>query len=902
MATRTTARKPQDPKVFPMPLGTSGMWTSGEPTSIPDGYVRMLRNMLIRPNRIATRPPFVYDNLMAISGLMRWEDLANQQTRFLALDTSRNLYMKAASGETWSAAITGTLTASRITDFANYRGKVYYMLDDGAGNPVAAAVFDGTTISAAPFNSAIFAKTVTTFIDRLILGAPRVTITSVQAAAPTTSYDWTLGSYWVASNLNRATSVLASGVKCCRLSPTSLAVSACSIMYSDPSVPPTRGAIQVTASTIERKYTWRSDLGGVDPLYEAPFTMEWVLIAGRQNNTAYALGDMIVISTSPAALTATIAAGAGVTAGTHSYKVSFVTATGETPAGAASNQVTTAAGNLQVNLTGIPIGDGSVTARRIYRTVAGDTGNYLLQQTISDNTTTTATDNTPDGSLVNVTAPSTGTAIEENCRYRCTVAGTSAAVAPQFTKLGTVIDGGTLTWTNEGSDVLQALESYVPNASTDQRFATNYLTATVPARTNTVYVTYRLKLYNSSSPALSVLAPVDVSLSDGLADGDPRKANFGQQFTAGDFFFPFINTETATSATVNLSSWIWTETSQPKVIRAANTEEPQEAAGLPTAACVLSGRFIGFKRRAFWVFKGSADPDNPLLPESPATMTDGCLGPRAVAVVDDEAFFIGENDVYRFRVGGYPQGLCGDAMMETIMDRGADWVENQATYNMPLIAIDRKYGEVWVYTQKGKLFCYHLPETSAPSAASALFQQSGKGAWTTIDVGDGFEIAAMAFNPITQEMEFSIGGHGLARLDPNVTAQDTIDNTATLYPVTKDIILKPFELYSPRYELCLHEIGIYHLASYTQAGEALWAYVSFDRGATYPKFNEVRFDPANPRIPISIFQAGLSVQLKLSHIGSAGEAAWCVSRGESTMELMSGEWPLSRPTQIASSL
>jgi hypothetical protein len=467
-----------------------------------------------------------------------------------------------------------------------------------------------------------------------------------------------------------------------------------------------------------------------------------------------------------------------------------------------------------------------------------------------------------------------------------------------------------VTFVNEGPDVIGSLEGTVFAAAegSPSAWQTFYVEAQLPlasvgpASNNPAYlVVPTLKFYNSTQSSLTTIVPIDVSFRDGLPDGDARKQNFGLQMTLGSFRYPFINTETALTATVNLESVIWSETSDPKTIRASNTFEPKEAAGLPTAACVLSGRYIMFKRRAFWVFKGTSDPDNPILPESPATMTDGCLGPRALAVMDDEAYFIGENGVYRFRIGGYPQDICGEGMFETIMARGANWVENQSTYNMPLIAIDRKYREVWVYTQKGTLFCYHMADSNAPSAASALFQQSGKGAWTQHDVG-GAEVAAMAYNPITQEMEFSFGGHGLARLDPSVTAQDTIDNTGTLYPVTKDIILKPFELYAPRYELCLHDIGIYHLANYTQAGEALWAYISFDRGATYPKFNEVRFDQTKPRIPISIFEAGLSVQVKLSHIGSAGESAWCVSRAESTMELMGGEWPLSRPTQLGSNL
>lgn len=105
----------------------------------------------------------------------------------------------------------------------------------------------------------------------------------------------------------------------------------------------------------------------------------------------------------PTACTAALAgAGAGnVENGTHSYKITFVTASGESSGGVKSNVITVVdkASDGQVSLTGIPTGPSSVTSRKIYRTAAGDTGNHKLVAEITDNTTTTYTDNTADGSL-----------------------------------------------------------------------------------------------------------------------------------------------------------------------------------------------------------------------------------------------------------------------------------------------------------------------------------------------------------------------------------------------------------------------------------------------------------------------------------------------------------------------
>src|ERR1041385_2427052 len=87
--------------------------------------------------------------------------------------------------------------------------------------------------------------------------------------------------------------------------------------------------------------------------------------------------------------------------GVYSYKVTFVNALGESVPSSASAPVTVTnnATNGQISLANIPTSsDPSVTSRKLYRTVH-DGSSYLLLTTISDNTTTTYTDNIADGSL-----------------------------------------------------------------------------------------------------------------------------------------------------------------------------------------------------------------------------------------------------------------------------------------------------------------------------------------------------------------------------------------------------------------------------------------------------------------------------------------------------------------------
>jgi len=116
--------------------------------------------------------------------------------------------------------------------------------------------------------------------------------------------------------------------------------------------------------------------------------------------------------TAPTALTAaTSGTGSGIlldAPANYYYKVTFVNAHGETAAGTASAVLATISTDDQVDLTEIPVGGSGVTARKIYRTEGGG-ATYKLLTTLSDNTTTTFTDNVADGSL-GATAPSTSDA------------------------------------------------------------------------------------------------------------------------------------------------------------------------------------------------------------------------------------------------------------------------------------------------------------------------------------------------------------------------------------------------------------------------------------------------------------------------------------------------------------
>ena len=131
----------------------------------------------------------------------------------------------------------------------------------------------------------------------------------------------------------------------------------------------------------------------------------------------------------PTVALASPAVAGNVTNGAHRYLVTFVTADGETEAGAISASVTVAdkTVNGKVELTAIPIGGAGVTSRKVYRTeAAGST--YLLLATISNNTASTYTDNIADASL-GAQAPTTNTTVDPYVTNLITAARERAEVA-----------------------------------------------------------------------------------------------------------------------------------------------------------------------------------------------------------------------------------------------------------------------------------------------------------------------------------------------------------------------------------------------------------------------------------------------------------------------------------------
>lgn len=762
--------KPNGKRHRTIPVQLGGQFSAGDPSALPDGTVSILRNYMIRPNRFEGRAPFVYDLLDAVSGFAVWQDMTNELRKTVATCSADNkLYTKNANGTGYGAGLAGLAASARLTGYTNFLNKLWMAFDNGAGVPTSMAVYDGTTISTTPFNSAINCRSIVAANNRNFLIDPRVTITNQYNQ--TRAYDLTVAAgEWLLTNCV-ANNITSGASTVCRVTPTAAGAtfrldgsSAVSGVTFSP-----RGLL-LAPSADSQPVTFSWSFGSVHPTYDVPLTVSLVMSVGRNNLTAYTNGWLIV----------------------------------------------DAAGN----------------------------------------------------------------------RQRCTVAGTSGAGAPAFaTTVGATTADGTVTWICEGTNVLVSNEFVVRNSTISSGFVRGFVQYYLPPTPNLVSIYARVSFGNSASPTYT-LAPIDVSLKDGLADADPNKKNYGFQLTIGDFYYPFFNKESTNTATVNIDAVVWTEISDGKRILARNTYPITEIAGLGTAGIFSNGRIVVFKRSGMWIFKGNADPYEPILPESPA-LSVGCIGPLALDVSrDNDLYWIGENHVYKMKIGADsgPTMIDSPGMFEEIFARGGNWVESQSTYNMPLLAIDHVNKDVWVYTQKGKIYIYSIQA----------------GLWSYIDTnptGTSAEVRAMIFDPTSNRMLVSFGGAAATRFDETSDAADTIvAGGGTSWNIADQVQPKPFELFAARYEAALLEVGLFHLAT-LQNGSLTIEY-SLDRGATWttPAGYPVTSWIGDPRIRLALAAQGVSVTIRITRTGSGGARNFTISKMDALLRVHRGESPRVNPT------
>lgn len=186
---------------------------------------------------------------------------------------------------------------------------------------------------------------------------------------------------------------------------------------------------------------------------------------GRIGSVDFNSSEAFVVKGSqnpPGAPTAALAgSGAGnLTPGSYYYRVTFVTASGETDGGSVSAVVTTTLGDGKVDLSDIPVGStGIVTARKLYRTKKNqppEAANFFLLATVSDNSTTTYADNLNDISL-GAACPTENSTLDQlfavSAAGAQTIAGLTSGRVPYVSTGGLLKDEAAFAY-NESTNTL----------------------------------------------------------------------------------------------------------------------------------------------------------------------------------------------------------------------------------------------------------------------------------------------------------------------------------------------------------------------------------------------------------------------------------------------------------------
>lgn len=153
------------------------------------------------------------------------------------------------------------------------------------------------------------------------------------------------------------------------------------------------------AGNYHRDCAYMEYLTNSGPYQTSPVLQEEVLLSKDKLNKKH----ISVAPPAPVAPGGSAVSGAGLGIGAYKYAVSFVSKEGQTVPGSQVT-ITTTGGNQKVNLTGIPTGPVSTsnkpltTKRALWRTAVGVSQLQFLAF-INDNTTTTFSDTTADGSL-----------------------------------------------------------------------------------------------------------------------------------------------------------------------------------------------------------------------------------------------------------------------------------------------------------------------------------------------------------------------------------------------------------------------------------------------------------------------------------------------------------------------
>lgn len=921
-----------------------GMQDEGDPALAAEGVCELLKNVEYIDQGLYARQPFPSDYLVPAEtplGLFRWEDRANRIIRMMAISSitgeggAGKLIVKSAAGaETWTQIGTdGNVTTAPVASYANYRGIVYFCLNDGVALPVNVYSYDGTTLVAGTPVPGLTARLVCVFGERVFYGNLQFVITNqLGATAPYDPSTWTLTSVTatkVTTVVGGRTAVL------WRLTPTATSGGKAELP----------GAFTVTNSADPIKLVMLVMVMGVDPTYRMPMTIELVFrglpwealrsyVLGARRHPVTPNGFVYVCSQ---------AGTSGASEPTWPQVIG----------GRLMSITVTVHGTGYTSFPTVTIGPPNVAGG------VQATANAVLAGTIVDS--------------VVLSNPGTGYTSAPTVTFSGG-GGTGAAATAAVDITGDVTDGS-CKWKLESSDVITRQAIEVPSTSDTTEPSSFYIDAVIPPVNSTYTLMLRYSFGTAGTPSVSLL-PITFSMVDGLDAAVPLRGSFGQQLTLSSFKYPFGNASVTTLQQPDVG--IWSESGEPGVFFAENTVILPEEPGDLTALFVAGNRLWWGKRRALWAFLLTKDPDFPILREK-VYKDIGIISPKGADTLDDLAFVMGEDQIFAFDAKESPIAavpLLPEGLRRTVMDHGVTWVESisavDGQHYMPLLRVHPTRRQLWVHTQDRKIFVYDIPGKrwtyfeipktggafarirdiewnpttrrmmvisengltrhahrrelttvggiavtasgseygSAPAVAIAAPPAGGVQATATATVLAGLVTAVTVTNPgrgyvTPPTVTFSGGSGSGAAATARLLVRDG-DASGLVYDVAKRVRPRPFEVRPQRAVMTIEDVALYGKITIGQADSTCEVDISFDGGESFTFFNRVRLFPlsngAKRRYPIPVRKTGESVVVDVTHTGATGNDVFNVLDVDANVIVRGEEQPQTRPTPVAKTL
>jgi hypothetical protein len=330
--------------------------------------------------------------------------------------------------------------------------------------------------------------------------------------------------------------------------------------------------------------------------------------------------------------------------------------------------------------------------------------------------------------------------------------------------------------------------------------------------------------------------------------------------------------------------------------RAAGYWRLSEYPGYISALAKVSDRLVAMKRKATWIVSGTTNPDLPIQREGVFSGV-GCIHAKAKDYFENDLLVIGENDIYRISPSGPAPLLNGDEwniVREAMFERGADWVEDQADYNVPFLRVDELTKRMYVYVQKGIIHVFDFVTSQ----------------WTKFQITDvdGVVNEIGSIEVFDGKVWLWTSLNGIGYFD-SATTLDSDRGPSPTYTITTNDVeyyydLPVVELSGPKRDICIESLDLHH--QITTVNPSLTVEISRDGGNTFPQTNTVTLteSPSSSVTKtdrIDIWQQSDSMRIRIGNTGECGPANFSTTGASLAIQVLSDDDNMEYPVPSTSS-